>query len=132
MCFPLPATAREYENAANKTAEDGLCPLDEVWEVSTAEYCPETSPANWTAYRNTVLSQMKWTEAGRSFELKPLVELNLWTIFGYDNEERRSDQRAEGKLILYVDDMLAAAPKNIVTSLFDRIQAEWTTSPPEY
>ena len=112
--------------------DSGLCPPDEIWEVSTAMYGLETSPADWTAYRNTVLSRMQWKEAGRFFEVQPSVELNLWNIFSYDNEERTGDQRMEGNLILYVDDMLAAAPRNIVTSLFDRIQAEWTTSPPEF
>ena len=55
--------------------DSGLCPSDEIWEVCTAMYGLETSPADWTAYRNTVLAKMQWTEAGRFFEVRPSVEL---------------------------------------------------------
>ena len=110
----------------------GICQKDEVWEVSTALYGLETSPADWSLYRDSIISKLKWEQDGRECRLQRTTEQNLWKLCSRPLGKTEADETEDGFVIVYVDDILATAPHDRLEGLFARIREEWTTSDPEW
>ena len=106
-----------------------IIPEDEVWLVDKALYGLQTSPADWSCFRDGEMSGWKWTHGGRNFVLKATAEPNLWKV-----KELLKDSTAQtvGHVIVYVDDMLATGETLVVEGLIKKIQDTWQCSPPSY
>ena len=109
--------------------DNGVCPRDELWMVNTAMYGLETSPADWSCYRDSILKDFKWSAEGRNFELQATPENNLWTVWDVSEDGTR---KAAGNLVVYVDDLLIIGDDGAAKALMQKIQSVWKCSDPEW
>ena len=107
----------------------GICGKDELWMVNTAMYGLDTSPADWSCYRDAVLKGFKWTsDSGVYYELQETPETNLWTLWRGQGDERK----AVGNLVVYVDDLLVLGDDSASSDLMTKILSTWKCSDPEW
>ena len=109
----------------------------EWWEVEKALYGLQTSPADWSAFRDAELSKWSWRAGAKRFWLAATEEANLWQIrsVGQDNAEIKkgtNDSVVEGYVVVYVDDLLVLGEKPTVQAFLDQVRATWTCSEPEW
>ena len=111
----------------------GICPPDERWVIQKAMYGLETSPADWSAFRDSRVRKFAWNANGRMFWMRQTVEPNVWQILSSEEPSRGdSEERVEGFCTFYVDDVLVCGPPNVIKGCLDRMTQEWSCSPAEY
>ena len=116
--------------------ESQIIDEDEWWEVEKALYGLQTSPADWSAFRDAELSKWSWRAGAKRFWLAATEEANLWQIrsVGQDNAEIKkgtNDSVVEGYVVVYVDDLLVLGEKPTVQAFLDQVRATWTCSEPD-
>ena len=89
----------------------------------------ESSPADWRIYRDSMLQKFKWNLNGVRHELRPTPEGNLWQVIACPTNEV---EYAAGYVAVYVDDLLAVGPDDVVRSVLKRIMDEWKCLEPEF
>ena len=116
-----------------------LIPADERWICDGAMYGLDTSPADWASFRDHRMSSFRWETPTHRCHLARSPEPNIWSIMGvsktnYPEAVINDDAHADplGFLIVYVDDILCAGPRNVVEAALGRIRDEWTCSEVEW
>ena len=116
-----------------------LIPVDERWICDGAMYGLDTSPADWASFRDHRMSSFRWETQTHRCHLARSPEPNIWSIMGvsktnYPEAVINDDAHADplGFLIVYVDDILCAGPRNVVEAALGRIRDEWTCSEVEW
>ena len=109
----------------------------EWWEVEKALYGLQTSPADWSAFRDAELSKWSWTSGTKRFWLARTEEANLWQIRSLNLdaaqiEKCTKDAAVVGYVVVYVDDLLVLGEKPTVQAFLDQVRATWTCSEPEW
>eukprot|EP00435_Cladocopium_sp_Y103_P060464 s2459_g22.t1 len=111
--------------------EAEVCKETDLWSVENAVYGLQTSPADWSSYRNSVLGRMRWWSEGKQYQLMSTPQQNLWKILPVEEPvEDRDDPK--GYLALYVDDIMATGEGPLVRALLSRVREEWRCSEPEF
>ena len=117
----------------------GLVPAEERWICDGAMYGLDTSPADWASFRDHRMSSFRWETPTHRCHLSRSPEPNIWSIMGvskamYPEPVLNDDAHADplGFLIVYVDDILCAGPRNVVEATLGRIRDEWTCSDVEW
>ena len=117
----------------------GLVGLDERWICDGAMYGLDTSPADWATFRDRHLGTFRWETQTHRCHLARSPEPNIWSIMGVPKEQYptpnlNDDAYANplGFLIVYVDDVLCAGPREVVESTLARVRKEWTCSEVEW
>ena len=108
--------------------EAQVIPPEELWSVSKALYGLQSSPADWSHYRDKELSSWRWKRGGLSYSLRQSSESNLWAIC----VDAGQSKKVVGRLVVYVDDLLVLGEDETVTSVLEEVQRHWTCSSPEY
>ena len=106
--------------------EAGIIPADEVWEVKQALYGLQTSPGDWSSFRDGRMRKWRWQFQDQTLKLKPTSEPNLWMVVN------NSTEAVLGFVVVYVDDYMILGPKPIVSSVVQQIQKVWTCSAPTW
>ena len=122
---PKPEGAREVIVVPPKImVMAGVCKPRERWRVHRALYGFPSSPARWSAHRDSVLRTSEWEMDNQKFVLKSTPEGNLWKII------RNPDTEAEcvGHVLIYVDDVMAIAPETVRDGFLGRLKKEWAVS----
>ena len=116
-----------------------VIPADERWVCEGAMYGLDTSPADWAAFRDQKMTGFRWETEEHRCHLVKSPEPNIWSIMGvsktdYPEQQLNDDAYAQplGFLIVYVDDVLCAAPSKVVESTLGRLRDEWTCSEVEW
>ena len=116
-----------------------LIPAEERWICDGAMYGLDTSPADWASFRDHRMSSFRWETPTHRCHLARSPEPNIWSIMGvsktnYPEAVINDDAHADplGFLIVYVDDILCAGPRNVVEASLGRIRDEWTCSEVEW
>ena len=109
--------------------EAGIVKENERWIIDKAMYGLDSSPADWRVYRDTMLQQFKWELNGLQHELRPTPEGNLWQVIATQADGK---EKAVGYVAVYVDDLLAVGPDDVVRAVLQRITQEWKCSEPEF
>ena len=116
-----------------------IVPADEKWVCEGAMYGLDTSPADWAAFRDQKMTGFRWGTEEHRCHLVKSPEPNIWSIMGvsktdYPEQQLNDDAYAQplGFLIVYVDDVLCAAPSKVVESTLGRLRDEWTCSEVEW
>ena len=121
-----------------------LAKPDEHWVITSAMYGLVTSPKDWSVYRDAELQKMEGVvtvqmEDGvleeRKFGFRPLKDANLWAIQETSSASSSSTREwgtVLGYMIVYVDDVLMVATKEVTDSASSMVQRVWRTSNPEY
>ena len=109
----------------------------EWWEVEKALYGLQTSPADWSAFRDAELSKWSWTSGTKRFWLARTEEANLWQIRSLNLDTAQienctKDAAVVGYVVVYVDDLLVLGEKPTVQAFLDQVRATWTCSEPEW
>ncbi|CAL1144277.1 unnamed protein product [Cladocopium goreaui] len=111
----------------------GICPPEERWVIQKAMYGLETSPADWSSFRDQRVKKFEWSSNGRSFWMRQTVEPNVWQLVSSEEPGRAdSDERVEGFCTFYVDDVLVCGPTEVIKGCLNRINQEWNCSEAEY
>ena len=111
--------------------EAGIVRASERWLVQGAMYGLETSPADWSVFRDQRLKAFERKLEGRSLKLQQTTEANVWAAME-QKKETNEPQAPSGYVVIYVDDFLAAGPRGLVDSIIKRIKEEWVCSMPEW
>ena len=111
--------------------EAGVCDEGDLWRIENALYGLQSSPADWSSYRNNVLGKLRWMFGTEEFHLVRTSEQNLWKILPTKEPINKEDV-AQGYVALYVDDVMAVGNKGLVDSFLAKIQEVWKCSKPEY
>ena len=121
--------------------EAGLASEKERWVIQKALYGLDSSPRNWADYRDAEFRALSWEENQRSFWLAQTPEKNLWRILskpmpgqkqGPLDATDEDDARAEGYVVVYVDDLLITGPREVVQGCMARIRSQWECSDPSW
>ena len=96
--------------------ERGLLAKDTYYVPLKAVYGFRRSPRLWGEHRDETLQQL---------EIKIEGEEETLCLEALDSELR-------GLLMTYVDDIMIVAEKKVMLAVKDQLQAQWTTSAPEY
>ena len=130
LLAPCSATQQKLLTRPPKLlVEGGICPSTEVWEIAQAMYGLNTSPADWSRYRDASLRTMTWEEDGASFRLRQSPEGNVWAVMKTHAGGR---EEMTGQVVVYVDDIMVAAALKIAEALLNRVTQEWKCSPAEW
>ena len=111
--------------------EAGICDEGDLWRIENALYGLQSSPADWSSYRNNVLGKLRWMFGTEEFHLVRTSEQNLWKILPTKEPINKEDV-AQGYVALYVDDVMAVGNQGLVDSFLAKIQEVWKCSKPEY
>eukprot|EP00435_Cladocopium_sp_Y103_P040770 s3371_g11.t1 len=67
--------------------EAEVCKETDLWSVENAVYGLQTSPADWSSYRNSVLGRMRWWSEGKQYQLMSTPSsgssLASWSSFAF-------------------------------------------------
>ena len=107
----------------------GIVPPQELWYATGAIYGLREAPAAWSAYRDSELPNIQIQHGTQCFKLvKSRADQNLWHVRLADD----LDSRPVALLGIYVDDMIATGPRDILDSIFSAIRSKWDTSQPQF
>ena len=110
-----------------------ICSADERWLIQKAMYGLETSPADWSVFRDQRVRKFTWNLGGRTYFMRQTTELNVWAIVSTSGSVgSNQDEKVEGFCTFYVDDVLVCGPTEVIKTCLDRVNQEWTCSPAEY
>ena len=100
-----------------------------MWVVDRALYGLQTSPSDWSVFRDGKMGSWTWSKGDRSFRLECTREPNLWRI-----KEKSVDGTdvTVGHILVYVDDMLVTGETEVIESYLDHVRGVWQCSPPEW
>ena len=122
-----PAEMPRYALVPPKVIRDAVeCDTD-LWMVQRPLYGLRESPVIWSEFRNAKLRELKVLVRGRHLGLKQLQsESELWLL--------RDEQTQElyGILVVYVDDLMYLAERDVVIQLHNQIKALWPISDLEW
>lgn len=125
---PKPEGAREVIVVPPKIMVlAGVCAPQERWKVHKALYGFPSSPARWSAHRDSVLKTFQWDLGEETLSLRSTPEGNLWKIF---KSPKNPGEMAEcvGHVLVYVDDVMVIAPEVIREGFLSRLRKEWAVS----
>ena len=126
---PKPEGAREVIVVPPKLlVQAGICSARERWRVHRALYGFPSSPARWSAHRDSVLKTFEWEDESTKFALNHTPEGNLWKVMTV--RDGQLDQ-CVGHVLIYVDDVMVIAPKGVREGFMKRLKQEWAISNPE-
>lgn len=114
--------------------EAGVIPEDEWWEVQKALYGLQSSPADWSAFRDAAMTQWKWKSMEKENEeyfLNATGECNLWEICRM-NQGEASGHTVEGYVVVDVDDLLVVGEGTTVKDFLTKARSTWTCSEPSW
>ena len=97
--------------------EAKICDSREWWIVNKALYGLNTSPSDWSAYRNSEMKTWRWKLGERELGLHQTVEPNLWAL----------KEKGVDLMIVYVDDIMVTPESQVVQSFMECLQSHWTT-----
>jgi len=135
----------------------GLMAPNEYWIAQKALYGFKESPKAWEETRDKVLKELEFSVGGKQLWMSQSVtHSSTWLILegpGQDQEEEGQDRdedsylehpsfgllpfvpRNQGKVVgvlgVYVDDILAIAPLEVVQGVLSKISTIWDTTSPE-
>ena len=92
--------------------EAGICDEGDLWRIENALYGLQSSPADWSSYRNNVLGKLRWMFGTEEFHLVRTSEQNLWKILPTKEPINKEDV-AQGYVALYVDDVMAVGKQRL-------------------
>ena len=106
----------------------------EWWLVKGALYGLVESPKDWAVFRDSTCRKISWTstdEHGQLRRMVPTPEPHVWSLEELDktNGEKWS---VIGNLGVYVDDLLLAAPDNILDESLQALKEKFTLATPEW
>ena len=128
---PKPEGAREVIVVPPKIMVlAGVCNPQERWKVHKALYGFPSSPARWSAHRDSVLKTFQWESDGETLSLRGTPEGNLWKIFKNPKNPREAEV-CVGHVLVYVDDVMVIAPETVRKGFLGRLRNEWAVSEPE-
>ena len=111
----------------------GIFPHDERWVIQKAMYGLETSPADWSDFRDRSVKRFQWSHKNRLYWMRQTTEMNVWQILSRDGSTRDGDEeRVEGFCTFYVDDVLVCGPTEVIKGCLNRVNQEWSCSEAEY
>ena len=102
---------------------------DEYWLVTRALYGLQTSPADWSVFRDNSMQSWSWRRGEATCMLRSTPEPNLWQVV---EKEGEGDARVRGYLVVYVDDVLAVGPRDVIESTLAMIQRTWKCAEPSW
>ena len=112
-----------------KLVEEGT-----LWRPTKALYGFRKSPRLWGHHRDGILRSKEIVQGGSTYVLRQLVaDPNLWKLEEKEEEGERLEvqgRRLHGLIMVYVDDILAVAKKELLEKVIEAIQEEWETSQP--
>ena len=104
-----------------------ICSADERWLIQKAMYGLETSPADWSVFRDQRVRKFTWNLGGRTYFMRQTTELNVWAIVSTSGSVGSDqDEKVEGFCTFYVDDVLVCGPTEVIKACLDRVNQEWT------
>ena len=107
----------------------GLAESDEIWLLDKALYGLRVAPRAWELERDAQLKPTSWKHKGQTLWLKQLAsDPSIWTVMQGTGE----DATIVGILGVYVDDLLALGPMDIVKSVLSHISQMWKTTEAEF
>ena len=114
-----------------KLVEEGT-----LWRPTKALYGFRKSPRLWGNHRDSTMRKMEVPHEGKRHRLTQLVsEPNLWRIDEVkdeDEEEEKPKGPPKALMMVYVDDLFATGPTQLLKALTETIKKEWNTSTPEW
>ena len=119
-----PRTAVTIADPPALLKELNLCAKDEVWKVQCALYGLTESPADWSAFRDVGLSEIKWHNGEEEFHLKETPEKHVWKICN-------GEGMMKGVVAVYVDDFLVSMEEKDIGAAFEAIKKKWVCSKEE-
>eukprot|EP00435_Cladocopium_sp_Y103_P049002 s1782_g14.t1 len=85
----------------NLLVQAGICPREERWLIQRAMYGLETSPTDWSDFRDRRVKKFQWKSNGRVFSE------TVWQILlKAEATGAEMDEKVEGFCTFYVDDVL--------------------------
>ena len=107
----------------------GVVHHQELWYATGAIYGLREAPAAWSSYRDSEIPNIRVHHGDMCLRLvKSNADQNIW----YLKPEGNLGARPFAILGVYVDDMLATGPREILDNLFHAIQTKWETSRPQF
>ena len=114
----------------------GLAGQRERWIVDRALYGLETSPRDWSQFRDQEMGRMSWREEEMEYRFRQTTEPNIWKVVAAPlNSNGQVDEELEetsGFMVTYVDDILVAAPRKVAEQALAKIRSTWECSPVEW
>ncbi|CAL1143731.1 unnamed protein product [Cladocopium goreaui] len=114
-----------------KLVEEGT-----LWRPTKALYGFRNTPRLWGNHRDSTMRKMEVPHEGKRHRLTQLVsEPNLWRIDEVkdeDEEEEKPKGPPKALMMVYVDDLFATGPTQLLKALTETIKKEWNTSTPEW
>eukprot|EP00435_Cladocopium_sp_Y103_P061567 s73_g23.t1 len=113
----------------------GLIAPTEVWEVKQALYGLQSSPKDWSAFRDADMRSWSWEDNGRTFALRSTKEPNLWRIvelYGDAGDGQNRKPQTVGHIVVYVDDILVTGSIEVVATTLKKVQDRWKCSEPQW
>ena len=112
----------------------GLVGHRERWIVDKALYGLETSPRDWSQFRDEEMNHMSWRGSDKEYRFRKTTEPNIWRIGAspLDRDGRPDEDQEEttGFMVTYVDDILVTAPREVsemALGTWECSPTEWTT-----
>ena len=75
---------------------------DEYWLVTRALYGLQTSPADWSVFRDSSMQSWSWRRGSATCMLRSTAEPNLWQIL---EREPEKGEKVSGYLVVYMSTM---------------------------
>ena len=128
----------------------GIVGANTTWVCRKACYGLKEAPKMWEEHRDKVLGDLSWELNKKKFHLvQSIVHPSLWYImkgppltstpidrYVPDGKQPYSADWLQGDrvgaLLVYVDDILGAGPRKILTSFLDAVRQKWDLATPEY
>ncbi|CAE7205329.1 GIP [Symbiodinium sp. CCMP2592] len=111
-----------------------LIPSHELWRVVLAVYGLDTSPRDWTLFRNETLRDLTVLVEGEVLRLKVCAaDSNIWFVVRLESVDAPLNVGVVcGWLAIYVDDFLGAARRVYVEAIYHKIKGIWDSGELEH
>ena len=113
----------------------GLANSDSIWLVSKALYGLTTSPRDWGIHRDQTVPKIGWNRTDKDGKVWKgrfvhSGDDNMWRLIETCEDSEVSNW--VGLLAVYVDDLLIAAPTEVIQSAMEALSQTWAISEVEY
>ncbi|CAE7193732.1 RE1 [Symbiodinium natans] len=109
--------------------EMGLMEERDRWRVVKALYGLRQAPRAWAVHRDKILTTFKFSSGDKFYVLRQSIsDESFWYVL----EDNCADCTWRAIMLVYVDDILALGPVDLLSALIRDIQQVWTLSEPTW